>query len=107
MQLGHVEVHVRSDEESGAETKEDDEIEGGFMTERKEPVPKWELLAEKRNGTSRTPNAQTAQQGCGCVGAVLQATSNCGWELVVLASRGSNAARGALLRRRPAVASSC
>jgi hypothetical protein len=60
MQLGHVEVHVRSDEESGAETKEDDEIEGGFMTERKEPVPKWELLAEKRNGTSRTHSKAVA-----------------------------------------------
>jgi hypothetical protein len=44
-----VEVHVSSDEESEAEKKEEDESEGGFVTERKEPVipvPRWEVLAE-------------------------------------------------------------
>jgi hypothetical protein len=35
-----VEVHVGSDEESEAETKEEDESEGEFATERKEPVPR-------------------------------------------------------------------
>jgi hypothetical protein len=41
---------VSSDEESEAETKEKDESEvGGFVTdERKEPVPRWEVLAENK-----------------------------------------------------------
>ena len=46
---GRVEVHVaRSDEESESETKEDDESEGEFVTERKEPVPRWEALSENK-----------------------------------------------------------
>jgi hypothetical protein len=43
-----VEVHVSSGEESEAVTKEEDESEDGFVTERKEPVPEWEVLAENR-----------------------------------------------------------
>jgi hypothetical protein len=43
-------VHVASGEESEAVTKEGDESEDEFVTERKEPVPKWEvLLAENRD----------------------------------------------------------
>jgi hypothetical protein len=39
----------RSDEEqSGAETKEDDGSEDGLVTERKEAVPKWEVLAKNK-----------------------------------------------------------
>jgi hypothetical protein len=38
---------VSSDEESEAETKEEDESEDEFVTERKEPVPRWEVLAER------------------------------------------------------------
>jgi hypothetical protein len=41
-------VHVSSDEESEAETKEEDESEGEFVTERKEPVPRRKVLAENR-----------------------------------------------------------
>jgi hypothetical protein len=33
---------------SEAVTKEEDESEDGFVTERKEPVPKWEVLAENK-----------------------------------------------------------
>jgi hypothetical protein len=50
---GRVEVHASSGEESKAESKEE-EAEGGedeeeeFVTERKQPVPKWEVLAENR-----------------------------------------------------------
>jgi hypothetical protein len=29
-------------------TKEEDESEDGFLTERKEPLPKWEVLAENK-----------------------------------------------------------
>jgi hypothetical protein len=36
---------VGSDEESEAETKEEYGSEGGFVTARKEPVPRWEVLA--------------------------------------------------------------
>jgi hypothetical protein len=43
---GQAEVHASSGEESEAVTKEEDESEDGFVTERKEPVPKWEVLAE-------------------------------------------------------------
>jgi hypothetical protein len=64
---GQAEVHVNSGEESEAVTKEEDESEDGFVTERKEPVPKWEVLAENR------------QQGCVGVGAVLQATKAGSW----------------------------
>jgi hypothetical protein len=45
-----VEVHASSGDESEAESKEE-EAEGGedekeeFVTERKQPVPKWEVLA--------------------------------------------------------------
>jgi hypothetical protein len=45
---GQEEVHVRSDEESEAVTKEEDGSEGEFVTERKEPAPKWEVLAENK-----------------------------------------------------------
>jgi hypothetical protein len=45
---GQTEVHVRSGEESEAVTKEEDESEDEFVTERKEPVPKWEVLAENK-----------------------------------------------------------
>jgi hypothetical protein len=47
---GQAEVrHVTSGEESEAVTKEEDESEDEFVTERKEPVPKWEgVLAENR-----------------------------------------------------------
>jgi hypothetical protein len=40
----------RRRERSGdeAETKEEDESEDGFVTERKEPVPRWEVFAENR-----------------------------------------------------------
>jgi hypothetical protein len=42
-------VHVSSGEESEAVTKEEDGSEDEFvLTERKEPVPKWEVLAENR-----------------------------------------------------------
>jgi hypothetical protein len=41
-------VHVSNDEESEAETKEEDGSEDEFVTERKEPVPRWEVLAEHR-----------------------------------------------------------
>jgi hypothetical protein len=41
-------VHVSSGEESEAVTKEEDESEDGFLTERKEPLPKWEVLAENK-----------------------------------------------------------
>jgi hypothetical protein len=41
---GRVDVHVNSDEESEAETREEDE----FVTERKEPVPRWGVLAENK-----------------------------------------------------------
>jgi hypothetical protein len=34
------------DEESEAETKEEDGSEDGLVTERKGPVPRWEVLAE-------------------------------------------------------------
>ena len=50
---GRVEVHASSGDESEAESKEE-EAEGGedekeeFVTERKQPVPKWEVLAENR-----------------------------------------------------------
>jgi hypothetical protein len=53
---GRVEVHASSGDESEAGLKEE-EAEGGgggedekeeFMTERKQPVPKWEVLAENR-----------------------------------------------------------
>jgi hypothetical protein len=37
---GQAEVHVSSGEESEAVTKEEDESEDEFVTERKEPVPK-------------------------------------------------------------------
>jgi hypothetical protein len=50
-----VEVHASSGDESEAELKEEEaEGEGGedekeeFVTERKQPVPKWEVLAENR-----------------------------------------------------------
>jgi hypothetical protein len=33
---------------SEAVTKEEDESEGKFVTKRKEPVPKWEVLAENK-----------------------------------------------------------
>jgi hypothetical protein len=42
---------VSSGEESEAVTKdeaEEDESEDEFVTERKEPVPKWEVLAENK-----------------------------------------------------------
>jgi hypothetical protein len=45
---GQAEVHVSSGEESEAVTKEEDESEDEFVTERKEPLPKWEVLAENR-----------------------------------------------------------
>jgi hypothetical protein len=48
---GQAEVHVSSgeeSEESEAVTKEEDESEDEFVTERKEPVPKWEVLAENK-----------------------------------------------------------
>jgi hypothetical protein len=46
---GQAEVHVSSGEESEAVTKEEDGSEDEFvLTERKEPVPKWEVLAENR-----------------------------------------------------------
>jgi hypothetical protein len=46
---GQAEVrHVTSGEESEAVTKEEDESEDEFVTERKEPLPKWEVLAENR-----------------------------------------------------------
>jgi hypothetical protein len=45
---GQAEVHVSSGEESEAVTKEEDENEDEFVTERKEPVPKWEVLAENK-----------------------------------------------------------
>jgi hypothetical protein len=41
-------VHASSGDKSEAVTKEEDESEGEFVTERKEPVPKWEVLAENR-----------------------------------------------------------
>jgi hypothetical protein len=37
---------VSSGEESEAVTKGGDESGGEFVTEQKEPVPKWEVLAE-------------------------------------------------------------
>jgi hypothetical protein len=37
---------VSSDEESEAETKEEDESEDRFVTQQKEPVPRWEVLAK-------------------------------------------------------------
>jgi hypothetical protein len=37
---------VISGEERKAVTKEEDGSEDEFVTERKEPVPKWEVLAE-------------------------------------------------------------
>jgi hypothetical protein len=39
---------VSSGEESEAVTKEEDGSEGEFMTERKEPVPEWVVLAENK-----------------------------------------------------------
>jgi hypothetical protein len=45
---GHAEVHVISDEESEAETKEEDVSEDKFVTERTEAVLKWEVLAENK-----------------------------------------------------------
>jgi hypothetical protein len=45
---GHAEVHVSSGEESEAVAKEEAESEDEFVTERKEPLPKWEVLAENR-----------------------------------------------------------
>jgi hypothetical protein len=48
-----VKVHASSGEESEAESKEE-EAEGAedeeeeFVTEQKQPVPKWEVLAENR-----------------------------------------------------------
>jgi hypothetical protein len=51
---GQVEVHVSSGEgeESEAVKKEEDGSEDGsehgFVTERKEPVPKWDVLAENK-----------------------------------------------------------
>jgi hypothetical protein len=47
---GQAEVHVSSGEESEAVMKEEDGSEDEFVTvtERKEPVPKWEVLAETR-----------------------------------------------------------
>jgi hypothetical protein len=42
---GQTEVHVSSGEEIEAVTKKEDEREDEFVTERKEPVPKWEVLA--------------------------------------------------------------
>jgi UV DNA damage repair endonuclease len=47
---GQAEVHVSSGEESEAVTKEEDGSEDEFVTERKEPVPKWEVevLAENK-----------------------------------------------------------
>jgi hypothetical protein len=59
-------VHVSSGEESEAVTKEEDESEDEFVTERKEPVPKWEVLAENKGG-------------CVGVGAALQATKAGSW----------------------------
>jgi hypothetical protein len=44
---GQAGVHVSSGEESEAVTKEEDESEGEFVIERKEPVPKWEVLADR------------------------------------------------------------
>jgi hypothetical protein len=41
-------VHVSSGEESEAVTTEEDGSGDGFVTERKEPVPKWEVLAENK-----------------------------------------------------------
>jgi hypothetical protein len=46
---GQADVHVSSGEESEAVTKEEDGSEDEFVTERKEPVPKWEeVLAENK-----------------------------------------------------------
>jgi hypothetical protein len=45
---GQAEVHVSSGEESEAVTEEEDGSEDEFVTERKEPLPKWEVLAENR-----------------------------------------------------------
>jgi hypothetical protein len=56
-------VHSSSGEESEAVTKEEDESEDEFVTERKEPVPKWEVMAENK----------------AVWGAVLQATKAGGW----------------------------
>jgi hypothetical protein len=39
---------VSSDEESEAETKGGDKSEGEFVTERKEQVPRWEVLPENK-----------------------------------------------------------
>jgi hypothetical protein len=48
---GRVEVHASSGEESEAEAKEEEGSEDEdeeFVTERKQPVPKWEVLVENR-----------------------------------------------------------
>jgi hypothetical protein len=55
---GRVEVHVSSDEES----------EGEFVTERKEPVPRWEQVLGENKEQARL-----------CMGAPLQATGAGGW----------------------------
>ena len=39
---------MSSGEESEAVAKEEDGSEGEFMTERKEPVPEWVVLAENK-----------------------------------------------------------
>jgi hypothetical protein len=41
---------VGSDEESEAATKEEDGSEDELVTERKEAVPKWEVLAGREQG---------------------------------------------------------
>jgi hypothetical protein len=48
---GRVEVHASSGEERRSEAKEEEGSEDEdeeFVTERKQPVPKWEVLAENR-----------------------------------------------------------
>jgi hypothetical protein len=46
---GQAEVHVSSGEESEAVTKEEDGSEDELvLAERKEPVPKWEVLTENK-----------------------------------------------------------
>jgi hypothetical protein len=62
---GQAEVHVSSGDESEAVTKEEDESEDEFVTERKEKRASAEV-----GGAGREQ---------GCVGAVLQATKAGSW----------------------------
>jgi hypothetical protein len=48
---GQAEVHVSCGAESEAVTKEEAARDGELVTERTEPVPKWEVLPENKAGS--------------------------------------------------------